>query len=478
MKKRSLTYCTSVAALVFLITASVGCGVSSNTADLGRIYNRSAQSSDIDRNPVIVIPGILGSKLRDGPGGQLVWGAFGGEFANPQNADGARLISIPMSMGTSPAGLVDGVQPDGVLDSLKVTIAGLPITLDAYRNILSSLGVGGYRDESLGESGNVDYGDEHFTCFQFDYDWRRDNVENAKRLHRFILEKKAYIRREFLKRHGVDREDLKFDIVAHSMGGLITRYYLRYGDKDLDDGDIPQPITWAGAEHVERAILVGTPNGGAVAAFRQMVDGVKFAPILPKYEPAILGTMPSMYQLLPRGRHGLVVGADGDPIANLTSPNLWREMDWGLAAKDQEGVIEQLLPLIADKAERRKVALDHQSKLLRRAEKFHRALDITAAPPKGLQLYLLAGDAELTASKAMAHKDGSVSITQTAPGDGSVTRASALMDERLDGVWSTTLRTPINWAGVQFIFADHLGLTKNAAFTDNLLYLLLEAPRP
>ncbi len=32
--------------------------------------------------------------------------------------------------------------------------------------------------------GSTDYGDGHFTCFQFDYDWRRDNVEDAKRLNR------------------------------------------------------------------------------------------------------------------------------------------------------------------------------------------------------------------------------------------------------------------------------------------------------
>jgi hypothetical protein len=28
-----------------------------------------------------------------------------------------------------------------------------------------------------------------------------------------------------------------------------------------------------------------------------------------------------------------------------------------------------------------------------------------------------------------------------------------------------------------FLFSDHLGLTKDPAFTDNVLYLLLEDPR-
>ena len=71
---------------------------------------------------------------------------------------------------------------------------GLPITLDAYVNIMTTLGVGGYRDQQLAWAGAIDYGTDHFTCFQFDYDWRRDNVENAKRLHQFIQEKSSMSR--------------------------------------------------------------------------------------------------------------------------------------------------------------------------------------------------------------------------------------------------------------------------------------------
>ncbi|MGB0717444.1 MAG: esterase/lipase family protein, partial [Phycisphaerae bacterium] len=77
------------------------------------------------------------------------------------------------------------------------------------------------------------YGNEHFTCFQFDYDWRRNNVENARRLHEFILDKKAYIQDELKKRYDIENADFKFDLVAHSMGGLIARYYIRYGPAAL-----------------------------------------------------------------------------------------------------------------------------------------------------------------------------------------------------------------------------------------------------
>jgi hypothetical protein len=83
--------------------------------------------------------------------------------------------------------------------------------------ILAALGAGGYQDESLGLAGAVDYGSDHYTCFQFDYDWRRDNVENARRFARFVEEKRAYVQAENRRRFG-DAGELRFDVVAHSMG--------------------------------------------------------------------------------------------------------------------------------------------------------------------------------------------------------------------------------------------------------------------
>jgi hypothetical protein len=38
--------------------------------------------------------------------------------------------------------------------------------------------------------------------------------------------------------------------------------------------------------------------------------------------------------------------------------------------------------------------------------------------------------------------------------------------------------SPIHFSNVTFLFTDHIGLTSDPAFTDNVLYQLLEAPRP
>ena len=72
---------------------------------------------------------------------------------------------------------------------------------------------------------------------------------------------------------------------------------------------------------------------------------------------------------------------------------------------------------------------------------------------------------------------GAFSIRKTGPGDGSVLRSSALLDERAGSMRRGMLQSPIAWSGVQFLFSDHLGLTEDPAFADNVLFLLLEQPR-
>jgi len=461
---------TGALALAMLVATACSGG---REPDLGGIYNRSAMYHGPKRNPVIVIPGVLGSRLVDRASGEVVWGAFGPEAADPETPEGARLVALPLD------GSTDDVHATGALDRLDVNLLGLPFQLSAYAQILGTLGVGGYADQQLAEA-VLDYGPGHFTCFQLGYDWRLSNAENAARLYDYIVDRRAYVARELEKRYGVRDPDVRFDIVAHSMGGLVTRYMLRYGDAPLPtDGDVPPP-TWKGAELVERAILIGTPNAGSATALLNTGHGVTFGPGLTRYGPSIVATFPSLFELLPRARHGRVLRAGTDePIEGLFDPAYWERMGWGLADPDSAEVRAWLMPDVADAAHREEVARDLQARNLALGEAFHRALDVPASPPAGTELYLVAGDAEATLDTVEVDEaTGGIEPLTWAPGDETVTRASALMDERMGGSWSPWLVSPIRWSGVTFVFADHLELTRDPAFSDNVLYLLLEAPRP
>jgi hypothetical protein len=455
---------------------AAGCTTGLRAPDLRGLYNRSARQHDVGRNPVIVIPGILGSRLRDEASDRIVWGAFAGNYANPTRADGARLLALPMHEGASLAELRDGIVADQVLDRVRVSLLRLPLEQQAYFQLLATLGAGGYRDQNLGLAGAIHYGDDHFTCFQFPYDWRRDNVENARRLHEFILEKRAYVRGELERRYGMRDADVRFDVVAHSMGGLVTRYYLLYGPRDLPPDDEPPAPTWEGTRYVERAILVGTPNSGSAEALLNLVNGRGFSWLLPEFPAAVLGTMPSIYQLLLRTRHRRVVDASGRPL-DLFDPALWERLGWGLASPAQDAVLAALLPDAAGADERRRIALDHLRKSLERARRFHAALDVSAGAPPRTSLHLIAGDSERTAAVLRVDAMGRPTVAEHEPGDRTVTRASAIGDERIGGAWRPEVVTPIPWDRVTFLFRDHLGLTRDPAFTDNLLYLLLEEPR-
>ena len=467
----------SIAASAVLVASTllVACAAPPPVPELGDIYDEAAQAIAEERVPVVVIPGILGSRLEDADTGQIVWGGFVRGAADADVPEGARAVSLPMRMGTPLHRLRDRVEAVEVLDVVEVDLLLLArLRLAAYRDILLTLNAGKYRDRSLGESGAIDYGGLHYTCFQLAYDWRRDVSEQAGVLDRQIRVAQQASRRAL----GLaESEPVRVDVIAHSMGGLVLRYYLRYGATPLpEDGSIPR-VTWAGAEHVRRAVLVGTPNSGSVQALLRLVDGLSLSPIAPNYRPAVLGTYPAIYQLLPRTRHRRVVdGVTGEAI-DIFDPGVWARHGWGLASPDADRVLAWLLPEEATAEARRAVALDHLRKSLARAEAFHRALDREAPPPPShLELHLFAGDSEATPDVLAVGADGSIEIDRYSPGDEVVPRGSALKDERVGVGYAPGLRSPVPWARVQFLEGDHLGITRTRDFVDNLLWLLLEKP--
>lgn len=458
-------------------TAIAGCAGQSGKPDLGLIYNQAAQNIGDERTPVIVVPGILGSKLEDQRDGQKVWGALEFGAADADTPEGARRIALPMRKGAGLIDLHDDTIPTEVLDNVTVDVGPIQdLTIGAYIDILATLDAGRYRDRDIHYAGAaIAHAEDHYTCFQLPYDWRRDVSEQALALHQQILDAQAAAR----EGRGLPADaPVKVDIVAHSMGGLVLRYYLRYGPTPLDDdGTIPE-LTWAGAENVDQAVLIGTPSAGSALSLKQLVRGWDLGPIFTNYRAPILGTMPAIYQLLPRTRHARIVDAETGAPIDVFDLATWKRYEWGLASPDYDRVLSWLIPEASTPEERREIALDHLAKCLARAEQLHLALDVEATPPEGLRLHLFAGDSEQTPDVMGVLPDGRIKVLETAPGDNTVTRASALMDERIGSEWSPGLRTPVPWSRVQFIGADHLGLTRDVAFTDNLLYLLLEEPRP
>ncbi len=258
------------------------------------------------------------------------------------------------------------------------------------------------------------------------------------------------------------------------MGGLVARYYLMYGSRPLN-GTGEMPVTWAGARHVDKLIVVGTPNGGSVYPFKDLVEGFKLSPILPRFQAAVIGTMPSTYELLPPGSGAPLIDEHSQPI-DYYDVAQWESRNWGLLDPEQDEVLASLMPEVGDPGQRRSRARGHLQKMLRNARAFHTALSCACRPPAGLELHAFVGDAVQTGSRVQVGADGKMEIIDWIAGDGSVTRPSVLRDLRRPDEMSQRLKSPIPWTGTHFVFSDHVKMTADPAFVDNVLHLLLERP--
>ena len=351
----------------------------------------------------------------------------------------------------------------------------MKFSLNAYNGMINVLEHAGYVSEGVSNDRNKKYDN----LFQYYYDWRRDNVENASNLHDFILEKRKYMQDKYAEVYGIKDFDVQFDIVAHSMGGLVARYYLRYGNQDMPEGDLLPKLDWRGGKYIDKVIIVGTPNAGYLDTVIEMTDGLKINPKAPAYPPAVIGTFPSYYQMMPLLSTKSVVYEDdyeGKPV-NLFDPDIWIKLKWGIVDPNQDDILKVLLPEVKSKKERRKIAVDHLIKCLKRAKKFTDALKVVSTPEVGVTKFLYLGDAVKTSSRATVNKTtGKLKVVEYDSGDGKVLASSAIMDNREGQKWSPFFSSPINWKEIYHLKAAHMGITECYTFADDITYNLLITP--
>jgi hypothetical protein len=57
----------------------------------------------------------------------------------------------------------------------------------------------------------------------------------------------------------------------------------------------------------------------------KLVQGYHPALLLPRCPPAGIDTMPALYQMLPRSRHGALMDERGQPVDDIFDLQLWRQ---------------------------------------------------------------------------------------------------------------------------------------------------------
>jgi len=200
-----------------------------------------------------------------------------------------------------------------------------------YRDLLDALRqYGGYHQANWDNPGPDGDNDSFYV---FAYDWRRDNVENARELVRRIERLKLKLQ----------RPDLRFNVVAHSMGGLIARYAAMYGDSDLPADNTAVHPTWSGAAHINKIIMLGVPNEGSADAFATLLYGYSITeglrrrvPLLNKLTKEDAITSPALFQLLPHAAAAKFLDEELKRLPiDLYDPQVWKFYEWS-AVNDPE----------------------------------------------------------------------------------------------------------------------------------------------
>jgi pimeloyl-ACP methyl ester carboxylesterase len=238
---------------------------------------------------VVMLPGITGSVLTKD--GKDVWAPTAGAVVGALLSLGKNVKSLALKEDPPDVDdLGDGVVATRVMPDIHL-IPGL-WKIDGYSKLKSY--VTKTFDVRLGEN-----------LFEFPYDWRRDNRVSARKLQRAAA--------DWLRswRESSGNQDAKLILVGHSMGGLVSRYYLECLD---------------GWRDTRTLVTFGTPYRGSLKAVGTLGNGLakKIGPLSLDLT-GMVRSLTAVYQLLPiypcydAGGNKLV------RIAETDVPNIDRE---------------------------------------------------------------------------------------------------------------------------------------------------------
>jgi pimeloyl-ACP methyl ester carboxylesterase len=399
-----------------------------------------------DVPPVVVVPGIMGSGLLR-PDGTRVW-------LNVRNAVGQYKLSLPLALPLSECR--DDLTPGSLLGTDEIVPRLFGFT--EYYDLIEMLSAVGFRPASADSADGM-------VQHVFAYDWRRDLVSSARRLE------------ETLDALADARGDpaLRVNVVGHSMGGLIARYYLRYGTAEPAPG---ASVTWAGARRIANLMLVGVPNAGGIHSLEALLHGNRVGLSYATLATSVVARMPSVYQLLPPAGAATLVDHEAEILdSDLHDVETWKRFGWG-----PYGPAGKRLVALDDGRD----TVSHEAFLeaaLLRARDFHAALARKPDTPCPSKVVVFGGDCLPTLARGLVpEKPGPARFeplnrkeaeTMFEAGDGRVTRASVLGAHLPDAEHSETGSGYPEVAHAFFGHADHHGIYNEATFQSALLRRLL-----
>ncbi|MEI7751657.1 MAG: hypothetical protein WCJ71_06155 [Candidatus Omnitrophota bacterium] len=324
--------------------------------------------------------------------------------------------------------------------------------------------------------------------FSFAWDWRRDLVEAVQQLDRKIEEIK--------KKTG--QPELKINLLCHSAGGLIARYYAKYGAKDVLNDPAPVP-TYEGAKNINKIIMLGTPNAGSMESFATLHQGL-WLPSIGGATAEMIFSMPALYQFMPFEGKKVFIDPDGKPLdVDLYDPANWETYGWSVFAperqrKDLARLIKRHGEAEGKKRFHEKLAIQRRyiALALSRAQRFQAALwagDLSEERRK-VRYIVFGGDRAPTLQAAILGRDDKKMWKTTFKtdrselkdilygyGDMSVTKESVLGRHTVE-INGVSVRQELPLSHSVFFFSNHVDMPKDMTFLDNVLHIIFEEYNP
>ena len=225
----------------------------------------TATERDVGRDAVVVLPGIMGSELVEAQTGRVLWG-----LADP------RWYTSAWTSGQSLRALqVTDAERDGRVGRVRARRA---LRVPAFAPVLR-----GIEPYSALLAGALQFVADPDAVREFPYDWRLSVEHNAAELARVADEHLTAWRA-----HPKGSREAGLVLVAHSMGGLVARYFTN---------------VLGGGRDVRATVTLGTPFYGSANAVVLLSTGRGARLPLPRRRLRRLAkTMPGLYDLLPSYR--------------------------------------------------------------------------------------------------------------------------------------------------------------------------------
>ncbi len=410
-----------------------------------------------DRTPVILIHGLWGAVLQDKNNKNLpVWGELSC-FAPTAEKRYTAMALMPNQKSSATA--------TDILRTTRANFCGMEFEIENYSRIIKLLQAIGY----VPEKSLLPDGCHYSTLFIYYYDWRKSIDENAAGLAAFIEEKKEYLNNQFKTCSKHSNKEIRFDLLGHSMGGLIARYYVEYGLQKLGNGKNPLPRrNWYGAKNIRKLVMAGTPNAGYADTLLELVEGVSFDSRLPHIPAGVLATFPSYYQMLPDVSKETVRYRGSGKAVDIFNVDLWQKYKWGLFENNSfnRNLLAKLYPDLPEN-ERQAAAAEYVGKLLDKASRFKLLFrKPVGLPPEPVKYYLFASAGlETNSLIEVDDANGALTVAGVAPGDGKVTFRSS-------GFERGKRENSLLFSDIYMLDGGHMGFMDSVIFAGNLALVL------